>query len=498
MRRQLRRCPTDHLVGMYVHQHWPYNHPYAARTWTIEDWRGYADGLKKLGFNTIMIWPMLEFMPDPPTPSDVASLEKHREVIRMLHKEFGMRVMMVLCPNVAADDAAASGTTFQTRHFFWVDRRINPADTTAVGKMMKRREKLLRYLSDVDGVAIIDSDPGGYPGSTNAEFIQLLAAHRQLFDRLRPGIELTYWMHAGWEAYSRFYQTGKLVLGDDAEHMDAVRRLKALNPEPWGMANGLAYAMKLGVASRVISFNYGRIEAEPSFPLTNFGGDAAFEGGHNPGPRGVMGNAQTHCVQLPNTLAFSRGAAGKTLTDADYVQFAEDLITGRGRLIVDGWKALSGKNAAAMRESAGQISRAASGRLATGPLRGLLFGDPGRFMTDLALQLQLKAAYEDFLNAIDSKRQVKHALSEFVAAAEEWQHRTGYQDSWNWPGMEDALKKLNSPKIDGLLKVNICIFTCPEGAHPTGYNDVKKYLADQETFTPRLIAALKETAAAMR
>ena len=43
------------LVGMYVHQHWPYNRPYAARTWTIEDWRGYADGLTKLAGN---FWPL--------------------------------------------------------------------------------------------------------------------------------------------------------------------------------------------------------------------------------------------------------------------------------------------------------------------------------------------------------------------------------------------------------------------------------------------------------
>ena len=60
------------MVGMYVHQHWPYNRPYAARTWTLDDWRGYADGLCKLGYNAVMIWPMLETMPDPPTPSDQA------------------------------------------------------------------------------------------------------------------------------------------------------------------------------------------------------------------------------------------------------------------------------------------------------------------------------------------------------------------------------------------------------------------------------------------
>lgn len=30
------------IIGMYVHQHWSYNHPYCARTWTLEDWRGYV------------------------------------------------------------------------------------------------------------------------------------------------------------------------------------------------------------------------------------------------------------------------------------------------------------------------------------------------------------------------------------------------------------------------------------------------------------------------
>src|ERR1700760_711964 len=48
------------ILGIYVHEGWPYNRPYAARTWTVEDWRGYADGLSKLGFNTIIIWPAIE------------------------------------------------------------------------------------------------------------------------------------------------------------------------------------------------------------------------------------------------------------------------------------------------------------------------------------------------------------------------------------------------------------------------------------------------------
>ena len=61
------------MIGMYVHQHWPYHHPYAARTWTLEDWRGYADGMKQIGYNSFLIWPMLEIVPDPPTASDRAT-----------------------------------------------------------------------------------------------------------------------------------------------------------------------------------------------------------------------------------------------------------------------------------------------------------------------------------------------------------------------------------------------------------------------------------------
>jgi len=70
------------LIGMYVHQHWPYNHPYAARTWTVEDWRGYLDGLHRLGYNMVQIWPMLVTMPNPPTPAAVAEEEALPGVVR--------------------------------------------------------------------------------------------------------------------------------------------------------------------------------------------------------------------------------------------------------------------------------------------------------------------------------------------------------------------------------------------------------------------------------
>ena len=486
------------IIGMYIHQHWPYHHPYSARTWTLGDYQGYADGLTKLGYNTMMIWPLLETMPSPLTPSDRANLEKIAQVIDVLHHDFKMRVWVALCPNVAANDQEAAKRPFAKRHFFSCDTRVNPADPAAMRKMMAWREKLLRPLAKVDGVTLIDSDPGGYPGSTNDQFVNLLAEHRKMLDQLRPGIEMYYWMHAGWDAYGRFYQTGEFHWGTAEEARDVLTRLEKLNPEPWGITvntlndvfpppdrTHLAVASKLGLASRAIGFSYGAIEGEPTFPMTNFGGDSAFKAGGTKAPRGVMGNAQTHCVQLPNTFAFARGATGKPVTEADYVAFADDLIGGQGHTIVQAWQTLARGAPPTKREMAENLEVLSQRELPTGDLKGLLLGDPRRFLTDLMMQLRLKAAFDDFVAATESDRDVKPSLSSFVTAAEVWQKQHGYECAWSWPKLAEALRKLKSPVIDAVLD--------EKGEGKTPFDRVEDSLRRMETYTPRLIAAMKKT-----
>jgi hypothetical protein len=469
----------DGIIGMYVHQHWPYRHPYAARTWGLEDWRGYASGLRALGFNTLLIWPVIETMPMPLLPSDRANLEKLGQVIDLLHAELGMRVYLALCPNVGAHDEVAGRASFDQRRFFYCDRRVNPADRVAMGEMLRRREQTLGYLKNADGITIIDSDPGGYPGSTNEEFVGLLVAHRALFDRLRPGIELIYWMHAGWEAYCRFYQTGHFEFGTEAEFGEALSLLRDRNPEPWGLANGLPCAQALGMAERVILFSYGAIEGEPSFPLTNFGGEGAYQAGSQPGPRGVMGNAQTHCLQLPNTFAFARGAQGKPVSEADYVEFAGRLIRGRGEELVRAWQALAGQEPQVMLEKAVQLEGWAGGTLEAGDLKGLLLGSVGRLVKDLVLQLRFKAQLEAFC-----RQPGRGQLARFSQAADTWQAVHGYENRWWCPPLKDALKKLGSPVIDQALDFE------PEALTP--FSRVQADYLAAETQTPRILAALRQ------
>ena len=477
---------SEQLIGMYVHQHWPYRHPYAARTWTYDDWHGYLDGLSRLGFNLVLIWPMLETMPNPPTPSDRANLEKIRRVIDAAHHEFHMTVWIAQCPNVAAIDAAAAKVPFEKRHFFYCDRRVNPADAKDVDALMAHFEHVFTPLAQADGVVIIDSDPGSYPNSTNAEFVELLMRYRRVFDKLRPGrIELLYWMWAGWPAYGRWYAGQTFAWGTDAEFREVLTALKERNPAPWGLARGLELAKQLGLESKVINLNYGAIEGEPSFPMTNFGGRGAYDAGGNRGPRGTLGNAQTHCLQLPNTFAFARGARGLPLGDQDYIQFANDLIVGRGELIFSAWQALGGAESRRMRQVAGQVLPLVKGRLEPGPLRGLLFGDAHRFMKDLYLMLRTRAALVDFLDASRHNRPVLGPYAEFVAWVERWQLVHGFEGAWGWGDLEAALRKLNSPALNAFFSETF------EGDTPWNRIQVEYYAV--ETPTTRLLRAMKQS-----
>ena len=495
------RGASDGILGMYIHAGWPYNHPYAARTWTVEDWRGYADGLKKLGYNMLLIWPALETMPEPLTPSDRVNIEKTAKVIDMLHDEFGMRVLLALCPNIVANNKVAAKYSFERRYLYASSTYINPADPVAMGKMIKWREELLRPLAKMDGVTIIDSDPGGYPGSTNDQFVNLLMEHRKMFDRLRPGIELCYWMHVGWEAYCRYYATDDFAWGTPAEAEDVLTKLKKADPSPWGITihtmdvppNGtdLQLAQKMGLASNSLAFNYGAIEGEPSFPMTNFGGDAAFKAGAARAPGGVVGNAQTHCVQLPNTFAFARGAKGQPVSEADYVQFADELLTGQGQLLVRTWQALTGPDSKLMRAMAEKLEALRNEKLVPGPLRGLLFGSPQRFISDLIYQLRMQAAYLDFV-AASKERVDREKFRAFLTATKAWQGIHGYQTVWLWPGMAEILKKLKSPAIDKLLAEADYTKIQSQSTGNTPFERVQDFCRKWDNYTPRLIAAMEE------
>lgn len=451
-------------LGMYVHMHWGYNHPYAARTWTLDDWRGYAKGLSELGYNTIKIWPILETMPDPLTPSDIAHLEKIRKVIDILHDEFGMTAIITLGANTVGNEHAAE-YTFEGRPFFKTDLRLNPGDPRELDRLINVRRNLLSYVGNADGFFIIDSDPGGYIGSTNAEFVELLWRHLDVIKEYNPNGKLFYWMHVGWEAYNRMWKaiqdTGVAdIEWSPKDFIETVNLLMERPEEPWAITAGIPdhfeAVRKFGIGDRTLFYRYGIVEGEPTFPLTNYFPEYIEDGISFYDPSlmqlGAMANSQTHAVQQPGAYLYAHYIQGGTRDNLDVPGFGDKLIPGIGELLAKSWDSMYHGTTAEMRELAAQVDAKSEADLQPGPCGGLLFRSPSEYLKDLAMQMRYRADTVDFMAVMESGGEWKAPLAALVQSWRAWQQKTGFTDAYgDVQGIHAALRKLSDPAISKIL-----------------------------------------------
>src|SRR5439155_1860969 len=119
--------PDFGLRGMYAHQHWQYNYPYALRSWSLDDWKRYVDLLAYLRINLFQLWTMDGILPDPLSPNDKKYLAKYNEVIRYARDERGMKQVW---PGECANNIATSdhGTPIERREYFVVEEDRKPGD----------------------------------------------------------------------------------------------------------------------------------------------------------------------------------------------------------------------------------------------------------------------------------------------------------------------------------------------------------------------------------
>lgn len=285
---------------------------------------------------------------------------------------------------------------FRDRHYFQSLDYVDPADHAAIEALVAVRKEHLRPLRQMDGCVIIDSDTGSFPGAKNDDFVALLVAHRKMLDRLRPGIELLYWMHVGWEAYGRYHATGTFEWASHGEVSDLLAKLEAADPAPWGIS--------------------------------------------------------VHSL---------------------------------------------GRHADMMRTIIGQLAAAAAAGPTAGRLGGLVFGDPGRFLADLGMQLELRRAGVELIAASEQSMDAAR-LEAFVAAAERWQGTHGYQCMWNiatLPKLDEVLRKLGSARLDSLLaEKDWWSATNPSLVGATTFERHQNQNRKWDTHTVRVLAALREIA----
>jgi hypothetical protein len=168
------------------------------------------------------------------------------------------------------------------------------------------------------------------------------------------------------------------------------------------------------------------------------------------------------------------------------------LVPGLGETIVGAWKALAGSDPAAMRACAAELAQLPARRLKPGPLKGLLFGNPRRFVNDLAMMLRVRAGFESLRAAVERGAPATEPLGEFVAAATAWQRQHGYENTWWWPNLDQVLRKLNAPEVNAVLDTRFDPSASPKllpGETPLQY--VARKLAEEESNTPRLLKGLE-------
>ncbi len=459
------------MLAFYVHTHWGYDNPYAARTWTLVNWHDYLSGLSALGYDTVQVWPLLDSMPLRFTRSDRAFLDRLRQVIDLAHDEFGMKTIMCCNSNVIGN-AEAERYEFESRPYFLSEAKLNPGEPAQVDIVRQHLRGAFEYLHRTDAITVIDSDPGGYIDSTNDQFVDLMEMKISTVREFNPSIELYYWMHVGWENYNRFWKEAATwhdpysrpeIRFDLEVFIETLKLMMERVPEPWGLyvnhLNHFTATQQLGLQEKRLQLPYGLIEGEPAFPLSNWDPERMdrFINHHFPDysadqfPRGRMGNAQTHCLQLPHTYLFAHMAQGGSIGTADLERFAGELLPDCAGVVAESWTLLETDAPDAQRASAARLVDEAAKEQRTGTYRGLLFGDARRFLVDLAMNLQVRARLTELRDAIESGVGSPLAIGSLPGDFRPYQQRLGFVDAYGGPlyeGLNEQVIKLGDAGVD--------------------------------------------------
>ncbi len=421
------RCPRVALRGMYAHTAWIYAHPYALRAWEFPDWAAYVDWLAWQEYNVLQIWVPVGIMTTPPGESDWTWLNMLRQVVQYAQKERGFQVWVGEAANNLI--ARRPSLPFREREYFqyYLGNLRDPSDPQTLKALRQSRVTLYQTLADADGFWVIDSDPGGWPGSPTSDFVAILRMHAELMHQwAHPQAQLIYWLWLGW--------------GTDEPKQcweEALRGLEGMRLDRWGVladVRHLSTIARLGMASRTMLMPYGAIEGEPRMPypqVTPAPLGAAVGEAVRHGLAGVMGNAQTPHMQLPNLWYLGRALWGETVSWADFLR-GTNLASGTPS-DVDCLARLFGNVEAGRLDSLDEVAAAIPTRDPVGD--GV--GDRGRWWHDMAMLVTILQAERAIATWAAEDGDVEEGIRrvrQWVDGNSRWHNRIG----WAMPKVDVA------------------------------------------------------------
>jgi hypothetical protein len=495
--------PNFAVRGIHLNG-WPLAYPYAFRSWKEADWKRFIDIAWSERINLFYLWPFMEIIPTPLSAEDSAYLQEVHRVIEYAQQERGMTVWIMQSANrIALTDC---GVKDPRSRAYWINgcqKDMNPADDLQFARIQKAFDAFYQIVNNADGYVFIDSDPGGWPQSPISDQLKIFMAARKILDRYSTKgsqAELIDWMHVGWGRHKLFTSTDS-VLGsydfsepdesDNAFMTRTMRNFKDHLPEPWQLIAGqppyLDPVKQESLLGKTVYLPYGAIEDEPAFPATNIDQKrvaAVFDRAEKyPGLLGVMGNNQLMLLQFPGTYYFFQTAWDKTYEHRSerevLLDLAESLYPDQQELIADSFLALRETDADHIQKCLDRLAKVVEsgdiGRL--GPTGRFLFPDALSVARNLEKQLQIRAARQTLLKALNGKPDIQECsrlMENYFDKLLAWNKETGWNkmiaiDVWTGPIYEQgkdltaALSRLKQllaqgepytsyPQIDGFFR----------------------------------------------
>ncbi len=417
--------------GFYLHGCWKYSYPFAVRSWQREDYNAMFHLLRCLGFDRVMLWPVLEAVPAPLSDQDAQAVRSFRPIIEDARKA-GLECWLTQCVVTSRPEIAAKPWLERSLYSFMKTVRLDDPEQASV--YLQHRADLMTILNNADGYVTIDGDPGSYPGAKPSDFLKVFLADRQTLDRAgeRPEKQkLIPWIWSGWGT------KGVWVEPIEPYVQATLAELKRGMPEPWELLPGRSaegHANKrvnidltaaAGLLERSTLLTYEAIEFEPSLPSAVLQFDLIRnmlrkELPHAAVTRGCFGNAQQPVMVIPNLYFYARCAAEPSyLSRPDEQVLADlaDLFGGPPELLVPAWSCL--------RLGLDRLPADLPKRLRTATLTGeaaqFIPGGPARYLSILAAQVESRIRVLS-VNATVPATTAEAAvgLAEGIAAMVDW------------------------------------------------------------------------------
>ncbi len=494
--------PSIAVRGIHLNG-WPLKYPYAFRSWKEEDWKRFVDIAWAQRINLFYLWPFMEIIPVPLSAEDQAYLQEVQRVIDYAQKQRGMEVWIMQSGNrIGTSNCGTPDPRFRA---YWINdcqKDMNPADPQQFARILQSFEAFYKIVNNADAFCMIDSDPGSWPQSPLSDQAKIFQAARRLLDHYSvkgPKTKLVDWMHVGWGRHKFFTSTDSVVAAYDwtsknpdesdvAFMGDTIRNFKNNLSEPWDLIAGqppyLSIVQSEDVLGKTIYLPYGAIEREPAFPATNVGQESVRKvfdkASQYPGLRGVMGNNQLMLLQFPRTYYFFETAWNSEYEKRPEAEVMLDLgaqlYPDHKQLIADSFLALRETDSARITATlAGLEKMLHEGPGRPGPLGRLLFPDSLAVARNLQMQLDIRAARQSLLKALQGKpdvRECSRLVEAYFDKLLAWNQETGWDkmiDITVWPSpIYEEGKDLNEA-LDRLKQI------LAQGAPYTSYAQVNVF-----------------------